>query len=280
MPDLSRLRQLTDLCLTVSLLVLLASGATSAFADESCKRLVASGNSQYPPLLWVDPADPGVLRGAGVTLLSQVLAEHDITLEARNVGPWARAQDDARTGRVDMLLGAFKTDDRETWMDYLHPAFTHVPSVIFVRKGHAFEFTNWDDLRGKRGSTLVNNSFGNAFDNYASEHLDISAFPSVRQSFETLLLDRVDYVIYERFQGKALAEQIGIVDQLEILPDSVITEALYFTFSKRSRCNTPELRAALAETVARLNDEGVMDELISEYSERWSRLLEQSSTNP
>lgn len=91
----------------------------------------------------------------------------------------------------------------------------------------------------------------------------------------------MDYVVYERFQGKALAEEIGIADQLEILPDSVITEALYFAFSKRSACNTPELRAALAETVARLTAKGVMDDLIEVYTERWSRLfIEQGTTNP
>ncbi|MCL5042780.1 MAG: transporter substrate-binding domain-containing protein [Gammaproteobacteria bacterium] len=275
-----RIRRLSGRFLIVLLGAgLLATGST--WAGESCQRLVASANNQYPPLLWVDPADPGSLSGAGVALLEKVLEEHDITLEARNVGPWARAQEEARTGRIDMLLGAFKTDERQTWMDYIDPAYKQVPSVIFVRKGHAFEFNSWDDLRGKRGSTLVNNSFGNAFDNYARENLDIRALPSVRQSFEMLLLNRVDYVVYERFQGKALAEEIGIADQLEILPDSVITEALYFTFSRRSACNTPELRAALAETVARLTAKGVMDDLIEVYTERWSRLfIEQGATNP
>ncbi|SDU04756.1 substrate-binding periplasmic protein [Halopseudomonas salegens] len=253
----------------------------AAQSAEHCNRLVASGNNQYPPLLWVDPADTHALRGAGAALLSQLLAEHGITLEARNVGPWARAQNDARNGRIDMLLGAFKTDERQTWMDYLHPAYTYVPSVIFVRKGHGFEYNGWDDLRDKRGSTLVNNSFGNAFDVFAREFLDISAFPSVRQSFETLLLNRVDYVIYERYQGMALAEQIGIADQLEILPGSVINEALYFTFSKRSECNTPELRAALEDTLARFNREGVMEQLIAEYGERWSsQFIQQSPADP
>lgn len=117
-----RIRRLSGRLLLVLLGAgLLATGST--WAGESCQRLVVSGNSQYPPLLWVDPADPGSLSGAGVALLEKVLEEHDITLEARNVGPWARAQEEARTGRIDMLLGAFKTDERQTWIYGLYPQY-------------------------------------------------------------------------------------------------------------------------------------------------------------
>jgi len=239
-------------------------------AGGPCQRIVVTGNPQYPPLLWVDPTDDRRLIGAGVELLQMALADTDIQIEVLHVGPWARAQQEVRSGRVDMLAGAFLTPERLGWMDYVHPAYVEVPSVIFVRRGQAFPYAGWDDLRNKRGSTLVNNSFGTAFDTFARDHLRIDTVSSIEQSFRQMLLGRADYVVYERYQGIALAEQLGIADQLDILDGSLINEQLHYTISHRSACNSPALRAALAIGMQRLTAQGEPRRMVEKYRERWA----------
>lgn len=238
-------------------------------AGGVCERIVVTGNAQYPPVLWVDPEDPKRLTGAAVELLEKVLDGSGIHVEALHVGPWSRAQEEVRSGRVDMLAGAFLTPPRLGDMDYVHPPYMEVPSVIFVKRGKAFPYGGWDDLRGKRGSSLVNNSFGDSFDTYAADHLDIRMVPSIQQSFELLVRERVDYVIYERHQGLALAAQLGIRDQLDIIEGSLITEALYFTVSHNSACNSPALRAALAQGMHRLAGQGEPRKLLEKYRVIW-----------
>ncbi|WP_044499720.1 substrate-binding periplasmic protein [Pseudomonas saudimassiliensis] len=238
-------------------------------AGGVCERIVVTGNAQYPPVLWVDPEDPKRLTGAAVELLEKVLDGSGIHVEALHVGPWSRAQEEVRSGRVDMLAGAFLTPTRLGDMDYVHPPYMEVPSVIFVKRGKAFPYGGWDDLRGKRGSSLVNNSFGDSFDTYAADHLDIRMVPSIQQSFELLVRERVDYVIYERHQGLALAAQLGIRDQLDIIEGSLITEALYFTVSHNSACNSPALRAALAQGMHRLAGQGEPRKLLEKYRVIW-----------
>src|SRR5690606_6556830 len=238
-------------------------------AGGVCERIVVTGNAQYPPVLWVDPEDPKRLTGAAIELLEKVLDGSGIHVEALHVGPWSRAQEEVRSGRVDMLAGAFLTPTRLADMDYVHPPYMEVPSVIFVKRGKAFPYSGWDDLRGKRGSSLVNNSFGGAFDTYAADHLDIGMVPSIQQSFELLVRERVDYVIYERHQGLALAAQLGILDQLDIIQGSLITEALYFTVSHNSACNSPALRAALAQGMHRLAAQGEPRKLLEKYRVIW-----------
>ena len=53
------------LVLPTLLLGLLSAGAAQA-ANGVCERIVVTGNPQYPPILWVDPADEKHLTGAAV----------------------------------------------------------------------------------------------------------------------------------------------------------------------------------------------------------------------
>src|SRR5262245_36653584 len=97
-------------------------------AAGKCERLVATGNPEYPPYLWRDPEDPKRLIGANADLLKQIAKELGLKVDVLYTGPWSRAQDEVRTGRVDLLAGAFLTLPRLETMDYIHPAFLETES--------------------------------------------------------------------------------------------------------------------------------------------------------
>lgn len=212
-----------------------------------CERLVATGNPEYPPYLWRDPQSPQHLIGANADLLALIGEQLGVKIDIIYTGPWSRAQDEVRTGRVDMLAGAFLTLPRLEIMDYVHPAFFNTPSVVWVRKGEGFPYSGWEDLRGRTGGILVNNSFGQQFDSFAKTNLDLEQVPSLVQAFQKLLLGRTDYVINERYPGMALAGTQGMVDSLETLEPPISSEGLYLTLSHDSACNDPWLRGQLAK---------------------------------
>lgn len=257
------------ICLPGAALALLCSAASMA-AGGICERIVVTGNADYPPLLWVTPDDPQRLTGAAVELLEKVLEPSGIHVDALHVGSWDQAQDEVRSGRVDMLAGSFLTPGRLGEMDYVYPSFMEVPSVVFVRRGGAFPYSGWDDLRGRRGISLAGSSFGAAFDTFADDHLDISAVSNIDQGFEWLLAGKVDYLIHERHQGLALAAQRNVLEQLDILEGSLINEQLYFSISHHSACNSPALRAALARGMYMMVRQGEPRRLLEKYREIWA----------
>lgn len=257
------------LILPATLLGMLGAASVQA-AGGTCERIVVTGNPQYPPILWVDPHDEKHLVGAAVELLELALEDTGVTAQVLNVGPWARAQEEVRSGRVDMLAGAFLTRERLGYMDYVYPPYAEVPSVLFVKRDQLFPYSGWDDLRNKTGSTLLNNSYGMAFDTFARDHLKLEKVPSIEQSFQTLLRGRVDYVIYERYQGLAVAQRLGIEDELDILEGSLINEQLYFTISHNSACNSPQLRAVLAQNMQDLTRRGEPRRLLEKYRDQWA----------
>lgn len=254
-------------------LLLLGIGATvlsgTVTAAGKCERLVATGNPEYPPYLWRDPQNPQQLIGANADLLKHLGEELGVVIDVIYTGPWSRAQDEVRTGRVDLIAGAFLTLQRLDSMDYVHPAFYWTPNVVWVKKDEAFPYAGWEDLQGHTGDTLVGNSFGQQFDAYAKTSLTLEGVSSLTQAFQKLLLGRTDYVLYERYPGLALAETLGMEDDLEILEPPISSEGLYLTLSHNSACNEPWLRGQLAKKMTELAADGLPDTLLQRNLQRW-----------
>ncbi len=239
-----------------------------------CKIIRVSGNAEYPPLTWQDKEDPQKLTGFAVELLEMAFAEVGIEIRAVYAGPWKRAQEAMRKGQIDILGGAYITAERQTYMDYVHPPFVMDPTVIFIPKGRPFKFEKWEDLIGLTGGAPTGNSFGETFDRFEKEHLKIERVAKLSQAFKKLVNGRSDYVVYGLYPGLADAETSGYGDRIDYLPKSLISEGLYFTFSKKSPCNCSRLKEHLVRKIEIYTDQQLVEKLMLKYLSIWK---EQSS---
>ena len=240
-----------------------------AVAAGKCERLIATGNPEYPPYLWRDPQNPQQLIGANADLLQHLAKELGVVVDIIYTGPWSRAQDEVRTGRVDLIAGAFLTLPRLGVMDYVHPAFYYTSSVVWVHRGAEFPYAGWEDLRNRTGGSLVNNSFGQQFDAFAKSNLSLEGVSSLTQAFQKLLLGRTDYVLYERYPGQALADSLGIQDDLLVLDPPISSEGLFLTLSHNSACNDAWLRGMLAKKMTEAVASGLPEALLQRNLQRW-----------
>ncbi|MEN5300839.1 transporter substrate-binding domain-containing protein [Pseudomonas sp. TWI628] len=242
-----------------------------ALAEPLCGQLTATGNPEYPPYLWRDPNHPEQLIGANADLLEEVGKALGLEVKVVYGGPWSRAQEEVRTGRIDLMAGYFLTQERQQRMDFISPPFLHTPSVVWVRQDGAFAYHDWADLKGRSGGTLVSNSHGQQFDDYAKANLQLEAVPSARQAFEKLLLRRNDYLIYELHPGMALARTQGWDTQLKVLDPPVSSEGLYLALSHQSKCNRPALRERLAQEMKALVAGPIPEQLVEKNLELWKQ---------
>ncbi|WP_431265443.1 substrate-binding periplasmic protein [Roseateles chitinivorans] len=247
-----------------------AAAPTPPGPIAGCPMLVASGNPQYPPYLWRDPADEQKLLGANADLMQWLAAEIGIPIETRYVGPWGRVQEEMRAGRIDLIAGAFFTLPRTEYMDYFHPAFRETRSVIWTRTAAPVAYKRWSDLAPKQGVTVINNSFGVEFDNYARQSLKISQVASIEQAILMLQRGRADYLIYEDTPAEAYAARNGGPSIQPLMP-AIAREGLYLTLAHRSRCNTPELRGRIARAVYKLSQDRVMNRFVDQGFVLWRK---------
>ncbi|MBC06799.1 transporter substrate-binding domain-containing protein [Thalassospira sp.] len=247
------------------------SGDTGSVSDadgqRDCSKLIASGNPDYPPYLWVSK-DGQTLHGAAAEFIKTVGARAGVEIEVINSGSWGRVQQHMREGTIDLIAGAFLTVPRLSYMDYFHPAFQGTRTLIWTRDNLDLRYSTWSDLVGIEGLTVINNSFGQAFDDYARQNLTIREVPSLEQGLQMLSLDRAEYLIYEEFPGKAVIAHENITN-LRSYDTPVSSEDLYITMSHQSECNTGELRGRLSEAVFELVSQGLMTQMLEASIQEW-----------
>lgn len=244
--------------------------AEMAESGGSCSRLTATGNPEYPPYLWQEPGSRRGLIGANETIMEALSDRLGIPIEVIYTGPWSRAQEEVRVGRIDLIAGAFFTVPRQAYMDYIEPAFLTTRSVVWKRSLVAFEYSEWADLKPYEGATVINNSFGQNFDEYASINLTIDNVTSLPQAFRMLAQGRVDYVLYEEYPGLAYAAELDLDFVIEQIEPPVSSEGLFLTISRRSPCNTEAFRAELNRFMTELVADGTAQRALSEGLETWS----------
>lgn len=238
------------------------------FADPHCDKLTATGNSEYPPYLWRKGGGSKELLGANQIIIDEISKRLGIEIELQDVGSWARAQDMLKAGRIDLMAGAFFTIPRVQYMDYVHPAFLETESVIWLKENSGVKINKKEDLKPFLGVTVINNSFGQAFDEYSKAELNIMYVSSLAQAFKMLDRGRAEYALYEKNPGKAYANILGF-ENLSVEGAPISTEGLFLTISHLSECNTPQLRGQLAQIIHELLEEDYMQKALRQGLESW-----------
>ncbi|WP_174874584.1 substrate-binding periplasmic protein [Vogesella oryzae] len=260
---LARTLATTALLLTASL-----PWSMAVAGGTPCTQLIASGNPEYPPYLWVDADDGKHLEGAAADLMQLLSREIGIPITVNYVGPWARVQKSVQDGRVDLIAGAFYTQPRRQYMSYIQTPMTMTRTAIWMRDSKPVNYSRWLDLVGYRGVTVVNNSFGEEFDRFAEHSLNIETVGSVENALRMLSLGRADYLIYEDEPANAYARRLGMRN-LKSASGTITREPLYLTLGHQSSCYSDQLYQRLNKALKKLVDSKVMDQLLEKNLQRW-----------
>lgn len=233
-----------------------------------CATLRAYGNPEYPPYLWRSSRDPNALVGANADYLDQIANDTKIRVRMQYGGTWARVQEEARYGRVDLVAGAFLTEERKKYLHYIEPALANTRTLLWVRDKEPLSYAKWSDLKRLRGITVINNSFGQKFDIYAKKNLNIEAVASLRQAFEMLRNGRVRYLIYEEWPAQAYVQRHKIKN-VKALEPAVVEEPLFLAMAKKSPCATAATLLRITNAHQSAMKKNPMPLLLKENSQRW-----------
>ncbi|MBP7528433.1 MAG: transporter substrate-binding domain-containing protein [Syntrophorhabdaceae bacterium] len=234
---------------------------------QAADTLIASGHPQYAPIMW---KENNTITGAGPELVRLIFTGLNVTVKSPYRGDWGKVQEEAREGKIDVLVGLYMTEDRKAFFEYSN-SYAKDPVVVFVARGKGFTYSKWDDLIGKKGTTTKGDSFGQAFDSFLSNKLTITRSPNVEQSFAKLTKGRVDYFIYAMYSGLFEADKLGITDKVELLPKEVCVENWYIGISRKSPYvkYLPQINKKLDELI----DNGTVDRLIEKYGSQYRKSI-------
>ncbi|MGY2293467.1 substrate-binding periplasmic protein [Pseudomonas sp. SDO528_S397] len=251
-----------------------------ALAAGKCERLVITGSPDAPPLLWRDPQDPTHLIGATADVLQQVASDLGLKIDLLYGGKRSLAQEEVRSGRMDILADAPMSLGALDAFDYIHPAVVQLNYLVWTRKDSTLAYSQPGDLHGHKGAVSEKARLSAGFDAFASEHLDLQRLPTLTPAFQKLLLGEVDYVIAGRYSGMAMAQSLGMSNDLSAREIPVDQPGLYLAISHNSACNDPWLRGQLAKKMTELPASGLAQAALQRNLERWKAQLQQPVGTP
>jgi polar amino acid transport system substrate-binding protein len=237
---------------------------SAAFAADECTKITSTGHPQYPVIAYKDGDN---IVGAAPTLVETIAKQLNIPLESKYVGTWEEAQAAARDGKADIIFGIYYNDERATYLDYVQPAFTFDDVAIFVVKGKEFPFTDKNDLVGKKGVTNQGESYGNEFDAFMKEKLDVARTDGIDAAFKDLLDGKADYLIAGYYPGLAEAAKEGLKDKVVALNQALLSQEMFVAFSKKSPCAS--LAGKFGEGITQLTTDDSYDKMLVEAQKAW-----------
>lgn len=230
-------------------------------APEEARTAVASGHPEWAPIMF---AQNGTIVGAGPELVAKIMSDLNVSVSFPESGTWDEVQAKARSGAVDILVAAYKTDERLTYMEY-SDAYTQDPIVLFVKKGATFTFEKNEDLVGKHGVALVGDSYGQTFDDFAAANLDLARASTTEAAFAEVEQGTADYFIYTLYGGEDYMKKSNKVGAFEALAHIVDAPNFYITISKQSPL--VDLMPKINERIAAYKADGTIDALITKYKQ-------------
>jgi len=230
--------------------------------------LVATGNPEAPPIVW---EKRGELVGVGPEIATRILKNLQVPFIIKPTGSWAQVQENAKNGTIDLVVSAYDNKERRQYMDYSIP-YLQSPVIIVVKRGKSFPFASWKDLIGKKGVANTGESFGEEFDTFIKEKLDVTYTPYER-AFKMMELDSVDYLIVDLYPAIIYSKLLNAEDQIEFLDAPATTQYFHITFSKKSPY--AGLLPKINEEIKKMKKNGEFKKLAKEQYKIWHKTFKE-----
>lgn len=191
--------------------LLIALWCAMASLSVQARELLVVG-TQFPRLFFVQSGGTAV-QGLGVDILELAAARagHSLRFELL---PWARAQAMVQAGQADVLVGPYRTPEREHKFVFSQLAFYEDALVFYARKSQAPAWAgNFADLHAYSVGQVHGWAYGEAFEQ-ARASLKLSSALDVESGLRMLLLGRIDLLASNERNTVPVLEAQGWVDTL------------------------------------------------------------------
>jgi polar amino acid transport system substrate-binding protein len=206
--------------------------------------------------------DNGEFTGMAADLLRVFARRHGYQLRF-DIYPWRRAQELINTGKAEVLVGPYKSAERQRTMRFSGQAFFQDQVAFYVR---ADRMPIWEGdyatLKGRRIVTLNGWSYGPAFTN-AQPQLNISVANSVESGLKMLAVGHVEMFATNRRDTDPVVMALGFQDKLMALAPLIDVQDAYFAYPLAPRQR--EAPAQMDQLLVEMKKNGELARLARRY---------------
>jgi len=225
-----------------------------------CPKLKVAGPDQWSPNSYFD-SQSKQHEGLGYALLQTISEKQHIPYQILTNLPWKRVLKYSQEGKIDLIVAIYQSAERESFIEFSAPYFTN-DIKIYVRKGREFTFNSLPDLLGKKGLFPAGASYGDEFDNFATQ-LDLEGKTEIDELFLYLTRNTADYAIQEYNRAQVYIQDNQLQHDIVALPKSLVEAPVRMGFSLAGDCTG--LLTKFKQELTRMRTSGELRALQATY---------------
>ena len=239
--------------LLLPMIILLSPGAASA------RELFVVGTT-FSRIY--EQAPDGQFTGLGVDVLRVVARQMGYELRF-GLYPWLRAQAMVERGEADILVGPYKTPERELRFSFSRQPFFRDRLLFFVRKGSNIDWDgNYASLRGKRIGTVYGWAYGDDFDRSRAQ-LDVSNANTLKTGMVMLANGRIDMLAANERDADGVIRQLKMGKNVFPLERGIEVRDAYFAFPRSAE--SASMQQQFNEILQAMIERGELERLAQKH---------------
>ena len=221
-----------------------------------------------PPFSFVSDITTDKVTGISVDVAREAFSRLGCQLRFSKL-PWARALEELRVGRIDLISGAYKKPEREVYALFSTQGIVS-PNVLFVRTEDIdkWHFKSLAELPAEsfRLGAQINVSYSREYD----QLMQTDSFSRNVQSqsdrislWKMLAVNRIDGVIADLLTGRQELHDLQLQDKVKATDFIVSNEPSFFAFSRATTSQT--FVDNFDEVISQMREEGLLDKIVNQY---------------
>jgi polar amino acid transport system substrate-binding protein len=181
-----------------------------------------------------EQAPNGEWTGLGVDIVRALAARAGDTVRFQ-IYPWPRAQAMVAQGQADILIGPYKSPEREARFIFLDHPFYRDRMVFFGRSGSAALWTgDYQALKGVPIAVMRGWHYGESFD-HARHDLQISEVPKLENGVQMLVHGRVKLLAANERNLHPVLSELNLIPLVTELGPVLSVQDGYIAFPKQDK---------------------------------------------
>ncbi|WP_428035943.1 substrate-binding periplasmic protein [Amphritea sp.] len=242
------------------LLVLVTPFASTASA--ACQKTFSVGWLEWKPY---QVSEAGRVTGMDIELLDTIMNKAGCTYQLKNV-PWERSMRYVRTGDLDMALGTSKTDERSKWA-YFSEAYRREIMAIFIRSNEYQKWSKAQDFeqlaRLKPRVMVLHGAYYGSTWSKIKDRFFVHPLNRYEPLIKMLGVQRTDVVLTDLYNGKVLAKELGLENELTTLDWNASDDDIHLMLSKKTV--SPSDVEIINRAILELRQSGQLEAIIQRY---------------
>jgi polar amino acid transport system substrate-binding protein len=217
---------------------------------------VTAAQDPWPPFI-----QKGADSGLSIALIKAAMEKEGYTVDFK-IMPWNRALNEVKNGNVDILPGAWYTDERAGYLIYSD--YYAQNSIKFIkRKGDNFEFNGLDSLSGKKVGIVAGYGYGDEFSN--APNFSRPETGSIEANIKKLLSNRIDLTLDDEIVAKSVLKRAGMdLGAIDFTANALSVNNLHIA-SGKANARGQKIIDAFNKGLAAIKADGTYKKILADY---------------